>query len=94
MAYLNLSNGLKDFPKALIMVFLLLADGHTHLAVGDLVVHLPAHMVDVVVHHRQGDADREDCDHREGDGRVGHEAISLEGNMHIEVSHNREGIGI
>lgn len=55
-------------------------------------MHLPAHVVDVVVHHWQGDADREDCDHREGDGRVGHEAVSLEDSILVEANHNREDI--
>jgi len=48
------------------------------LAEGHLVMHLSAHMVNVVVDHRQGDADGKHCDNGEGDRRVGDKLVRLD----------------
>lgn len=41
-------------------------------------VHLSAHMVDIVVDHGQGDADGEDCDNGEGNRRIGDKFVRLD----------------
>jgi len=47
------------------------------LAEVDLMVHLPAHMVHIVVDHGEGDRYGKDRDDAEGNGRIGHEFIGL-----------------
>jgi hypothetical protein len=44
-------------------------------AEGELVVHLAADVVDVIVDHRKGHNNRKDCDDGEGDCRVGDELV-------------------
>ena len=44
----------------------------------DLLIHVSSDLVDVVVHHRQGDAYRQHGNDGESDGRVGDEAVRLD----------------
>ena len=47
------------------------------LAEDDFIVHLSANMMNIIVDHGKGDTDGEDCDNREGDGGIRHEAVSF-----------------
>jgi len=48
------------------------------LALAQLAVHGVADVLHILVEHGQGEAHRDEGDDREGDGRVGHEAIGLD----------------
>jgi len=48
------------------------------LALAELSVHGVAHVLHILVEHGQGEAHGDERDDREGDGRVGHEAVGLD----------------
>ena len=56
-----------------------------YLAELHLVIHLLADVLDIVVDHGESDADAEDRDDAEGDGRVGHELVGLDARVHLHL---------